>query len=292
MKIGEKIRKRRKEIKMTQFDLSDGICTQAMISRIEKKKVRPSRELMEKLAERLEVSLHYFYGEDSIESRYSKTTQLTKLIRQHLERREYDSVSYLIETNEELIDQSVGEDQLFFEWVKGLLYDYRDGDNAKALKYLVELEKRTKNGELRIEIIDSIGNQYLRMEEYDKAEQYYQKGFDIFSEWMNHEKKAKLTLNYSVCLARQEKHSECLSKVFQGLNLVVEHNTLFLLGDFLYYKGYCLENLDQKEDALTAYRQAWTIFDIQQNERYAVLMNVTIDRLEKEIKNKTESVRK
>ncbi|MDZ7836233.1 MAG: helix-turn-helix transcriptional regulator [Alkalibacterium sp.] len=65
--MGEKIRKRRKEIKMTQFDLSDGICTQAMISRIEKEKVRPSRELMEKLAERLEVSLHYFYGEDSIE---------------------------------------------------------------------------------------------------------------------------------------------------------------------------------------------------------------------------------
>ncbi|MGO1453871.1 MAG: helix-turn-helix domain-containing protein, partial [Alkalibacterium gilvum] len=72
MKIGEKIRKRRKELKMTQADLSEGICTQAMVSRIEKKKVKPSRELMEKLAERLAVSLHYFYGEDSVESRYSK----------------------------------------------------------------------------------------------------------------------------------------------------------------------------------------------------------------------------
>ena len=90
MKIGEKIRKRRKELKMTQADLSEGICTQAMVSRIEKKKVKPSRELMEKLAERLAVSLHYFYGEDSVESRYSKMNQLRKLIRQHLERREYE----------------------------------------------------------------------------------------------------------------------------------------------------------------------------------------------------------
>lgn len=283
MKIGEKLKQRRKEIKMTQADLSEGICTQAMISRIEKKKVRPSRELMEKLAERLEVSLHYFYGEDSVESRYSKTAQLCKLIRQHLERREYDSVSYLISSNEELIAQAVGEDKTFFEWVNGLLYAYRDGDNDKALAYLIELEKNTKNSELRIEIIDSIGNQYLRKEDYDLAEQYYQRGFDMFSEWMNHEKKAKLLLNYSVCLAHQKKYSDCLSKVFQGLDLVVSENTLFLLGDFLYYKGYCLEYLDQKEDALAAYKKAWTIFDIQQNEKYSVAMQLTIDRLEKEL---------
>ncbi|WP_423190313.1 helix-turn-helix domain-containing protein [Alkalibacterium sp. f15] len=268
---------------MTQSDLAEGICTQAMISRIEKRKVRPSRELMEKLAERLEVSLHYFYGEDSIESRYSKTTQLSKLVRQHLERREYDSVSYLIDSNEELIQQAIGEDRLFFEWVKGLLFDYRDGDNDKALNYLIRLEKEMKNGELRVEIIDSIGNQYLKKEEYDLAEQYYHKGFDMFSEWMNHEKKAKLMLNYSICLARQDKYGECLSIVFQGLDLVVEQKTLFLLGDFLYYKGYCLEKLEQKEDALIAYKQAWTIFDIQQNEKFTVSMQLTIDRLGKEL---------
>ncbi|WP_368645478.1 helix-turn-helix domain-containing protein [Alkalibacterium putridalgicola] len=288
MKIGEKIKKRRKEIKMTQADLSDGICTQAMISRIEKKKVRPSRELMEKLAERLNVSLHYFYGEDSVESRYSKTAQLCKLIRQHLERREYDSVSYLISTNEELIDQTIGEDKLFFEWVTALLYDYRDGDHDKALDHLIALEKTTKNGELRIEIIDSIGNQYLRKEDYDTAEKYYHRGFDMFSEWMSHEKKAKLLLNYSVCLALKKKYSDCLSKVFQGLDLVVSENTLFLLGDFLYYKGYCLENLDQKEDALEAYKKAWMIFDIQQNEKFSVSMQLTIDRLEKELGNVTQ----
>ncbi|MER2064329.1 MAG: hypothetical protein ABS873_06725, partial [Alkalibacterium sp.] len=225
----------------------------------------------------------YFYGEDSVESRYSKTAQLNKLIRQHLERREYDSVSYLISTNEELIEHAVGEDKLFFEWVTGLLYAYRDGDNDKALNYLIALEKKTKNGELRIEIIDSIGNQYLRKEEFDLAEDYYHRGFDMFSEWMSHEKKAKLLLNYSVCLARQGKYSDCLSKVFQGLDLVVAENTLFLLGDFLYYKGYCLEKLDQKVDALEAYKKAWTIFDIQQNEKFSVAMQLTIDRLEKEL---------
>jgi hypothetical protein len=69
---------------------------------------------------------------------------------------------------------------------------------------------------------------------------------------------------------------------------VVSENTLFLLGDFLYYKGYCLENLDQKEDALEAYKKAWMIFDIQQNEKFSVSMQLTIDRLEKELGNVTQ----
>ncbi|MDN6729827.1 MAG: helix-turn-helix transcriptional regulator [Alkalibacterium sp.] len=283
MKIGEKIRKRRKELKMTQADLSEGICTQAMVSRIEKKKVKPSRELMEKLAERLAVSLHYFYGEDSVESRYSKTSQLSRLIRQHLERREYESVSYLISSNEELISQAIGQDRMFFEWINGLLYAYRDGESDKALRHLLRLEEMTKNGELRIEIIDSIGNQYLRQDNYELAEKYYQKGFSIFSEWMNYEKKAKLLLNYSVCLAKQNKYNECINKVFQGLSLVISENTLFLLGDFLYYKGYCLEKLGQKKDGLRSYKKARTIFDIQKNENYAVSIQLIIDRLEKEL---------
>ncbi|GAB2501105.1 helix-turn-helix domain-containing protein [Alkalibacterium psychrotolerans] len=266
---------------MTQAELADGICTQAMISRIEKKKVRPSRDLMEKVAERLEVSIHYFYGEDSIESRYSKTAQLCKIIRQHLIRREYESVSYLIETNEELIEKSVGEDRDFFKWIHGLLYAYRDGDNDKALDYLIKMEANVKNGELRVEVIDSIGNQYLRKKEYEKAEAYYQKGFDSFAEWMNHEKKAKLLLNYSICLFREDKYGECLDKVMQGLELLIEKDTLFLLGDFFYYKARCLEMLKQYEDAKEAYKKAQTIFEIQQNEKYLLITKMSLEEMEK-----------
>lgn len=184
MRLGEKIKRRRKEISMTQIDLAEGICTQAMVSRLEKQKVRPSRDLMEKLADRMDTPMSYFYGEDSLETRHSQVSQLCKMIRQHLDRREYDSVAYLVETNHELVARSVGEDKLFFEWIKGLLYTHRDGDYDKALKHLIAIEEGTKKGELRVEIIDSIGNQYQRKQEYNKAEEYYQKGFESFSEWM------------------------------------------------------------------------------------------------------------
>lgn len=286
MRLGEKIKRRRKEIGMTQIDLADGICTQAMVSRLEKQKVRPSRDLMEKLADRMETPMSYFYGEDSMETRHSQVSQLSKMIRQHLDRREYDSVAYLVETNQELVARSIGEDRLFFEWIKGLLYSHRDGDHDKALKHLSDIEEGTKKGELRVEIIDSIGNQYQRIKDFEKAEEYYEKGFESFSEWMGHEKKAKLLLNYSICLFREEKYRESLEKVLQGLELLVENNTLFLLGDFFYHKGRCLEQLDQDRQASEAYKKAAFIFEIQQNERFLTMANLALDQLEEaEVQN-------
>ncbi|MFC6463530.1 helix-turn-helix domain-containing protein [Marinilactibacillus sp. GCM10026970] len=279
MRLGEKIKRRRKEIGMTQIDLAEGICTQAMVSRLEKQKVRPSRDLMEKLADRMDTPMSFFYGEDSLETRHSQVSQLCKMVRQHLDRREYDSVAYLVETNHELIARSVGDDKLFFEWIKGLLYTHRDGDYKKALNHLISIEEGTKKGELRVEIIDSIGNQYQRIDEYKKAEEYYQKGFESFSEWMGHEKKAKLLLNYSLCLSKQEKNRESLEKVLQGLELLIQNNTLFLLGDFFYQKGYCLEHLDQVRQAVESYKKAAFIFDIQQNERFVTMANLAIDEL-------------
>lgn len=281
MRIGEKIKKRRKEIHMTQAELASGICTQAMISRIEKKKVKPSKELMEKVAERLDVSMHYFYGGELEGSPYSRHATLTKLIRQQLKRKEYESVHYLLDTNEAVIAQSSGGDKTFFEWVKSLLYAYQDGDLDKALEHLVEMEKNVKDGDLRLEIIDSIGQIYLKKKEYQKAEVYYREGIVSFAEWMDCQKKAALLLNYVKALIEQKKYEECLDIVFKGLDLLIQKQTLAYLGDFFYYKGYCLEKLNQLTEALDAYEKAYTIFDIQQNEKFTLIIKMAQESIGK-----------
>lgn len=283
MRLGEKIKKRRKEIKMTQAQLAEGICTQAMISRIEKKKVRPSRDLIEKVAERLEVSVHYFYGEDSVENRYTKLDQLNKMIRKHMERKEYDSVSYLIKGNETVISQSAGEHSQFFKWIDAMLLYYQDGDEEGSLLKLVEIEKGVKNGELRLEIIDSIGQIYMRKKEYQKAETYYKEGILSFTDWMDVKTKALILLHYVMCLFSQLKYEKSLEIVFQGLDLLVNHGTLYLLGDFFYYKGHCLEHLYQTEEAMEAYKKAYTLFDIQQNEKFTLILKIAQANLKKQI---------
>lgn len=283
MRLGEKVKRRRKEIGLTQIDLAEGICTQAMVSRLEKLKVRPSRELMEKIAERLEVPMTYFYGEDSRETVNTKTRQLVEMIRKHLERREYESIKYLIDSNQSLISKTTGEDRLFFGWIQGLIYAQFDGELDKAIDHLSNVAEGAKKGELRIEIIDSIGNMYAQKEEFSKAEEYYQKGFRSFNEWMNHETKAKLLLNYAICFEHQKEFRLSLEKTLQGIDLLVENNTLYLLGDFFYQKGYCLFELEQYESAIKTYQKALFIFEIQQNERFQTMAKLAISEVEEKV---------
>lgn len=283
MRLGDKMKKRRKEIGLTQIDLAEGICTQAMVSRLEQRKVRPSRDLMEKLAERLEVPMSYFYGEDSLESANTKSLQLNKMIRKHLERREYDSIAYLVEMNESLIAHSTGENKLFFGWIEGLLYAYRDEDLDKALEHLRFIEEGTKKGELRVEIISSIGNLYQEKDDFFQAEFFYKKGFESFNEWMNHQTKVKLLLNYALCFSKQKKYRLSLDKTLQGLELLVANNTLYLLGDFFYHKGYCLEHLHQLEAAIKSYQNAHFVFEIQQNDRFSTMANLAIGEIKEKM---------
>lgn len=53
---GELIRKRRKELKMSQNELAEGITSQGMISQIETRSSTPSGETLEKIVTRLNLS--------------------------------------------------------------------------------------------------------------------------------------------------------------------------------------------------------------------------------------------
>nr|MCR5753768.1 helix-turn-helix domain-containing protein [Acetatifactor sp.] len=60
--IGELIRKKRKELKLSQADLSFGICDISTLSRIENKHQTPTRNVLNALLERLGVSDERFYA--------------------------------------------------------------------------------------------------------------------------------------------------------------------------------------------------------------------------------------
>lgn len=55
--IGQKVKKYRSEQKMSQGQLATGICTVSAISQIESDRIRPTTELVEKLAKRLEIPI-------------------------------------------------------------------------------------------------------------------------------------------------------------------------------------------------------------------------------------------
>ena len=68
----------KKELRLSQQTLAEGICEQSQISKIERGHFIPSADLLFKLSQRLEVPLDYFFNEQiEIKSNLSNFKQLS-----------------------------------------------------------------------------------------------------------------------------------------------------------------------------------------------------------------------
>jgi transcriptional regulator with XRE-family HTH domain len=58
--IGNKIKELRQVVDITQGELADGICTQALISRMEKGDIYPNATTLYQISKKLGVDVNYF----------------------------------------------------------------------------------------------------------------------------------------------------------------------------------------------------------------------------------------
>ncbi|MDO1604824.1 helix-turn-helix transcriptional regulator [Lactobacillus sp. YT155] len=78
MFLGEKIRKKRLNLNITQSELADGICTQFTISNLERKNLPPSTEILTQLCLKLNMDLNELFTEfDSIPNPIKITDDVT-----------------------------------------------------------------------------------------------------------------------------------------------------------------------------------------------------------------------
>jgi len=78
--LGERVRKARKELGLTQHDLAKGIVTSSMICQIENGKAFPSYHVLESLAERLAKPIEYFVSDTDANLRQRSAYTLAKAL--------------------------------------------------------------------------------------------------------------------------------------------------------------------------------------------------------------------
>ena len=77
--LGNKIKKMRKELYMTQEELAKGIITRNMLSQIENNIALPSLETLKLIAERLNFPIGYFLSDTDDETYYKKIIYIDKI---------------------------------------------------------------------------------------------------------------------------------------------------------------------------------------------------------------------
>ncbi|MCC5895482.1 MAG: helix-turn-helix transcriptional regulator [Alkalibacterium sp.] len=278
MAVGELIKNRRKDLNMTQGELAEGICTQAMVSKIERGDLEPNGNLIEKLSKKLRVTVSYFYGEESIYSQDNFLITLKNLIYEELNQSHMDRVDMLMETNKDLIKLATAlEDIYFFEWVSGSLYFFKDRNSKRAIETLerIPLDNIIQT-DLAIDIINTLGSIYSHMSEPEKALVYFEKANLMQNKQTSIQTSAKLIYNFAFCLMENKLYKRALAVTLQGIDIIVEKHSLLSLGRLYWLKGRLFYTFDQYEEAIDAYKAAVMIFKIEKNEHLRALVLIDL----------------
>ncbi len=284
MELGDLIKKRRRELGMTQSELAQNICTQALISRIEHNDIIPKNEILDKIEQRLQLKDDELSIVVSFKSNQHKIDELITEIREYLAKREYKTIELLLAYNETLVENSKDINDLsFFKWMEAALVYQLEEDWRKALDILIDLPIHDLENELSIEILNAIGLIYYEEKDYDSALTYFVKGMKKLNSSVDYKVQTKLQFNYVLTLEEFKQYREALSVVLSAIDLLLENDSLYLLGDFYYTKGYIFEQLNNSQEALENFKLAQAIFKIQNNNRFYDLSQIAISEIHNNI---------
>lgn len=283
MVLGDIIKRRRLELGMTQKELADDICTQALISRIEHNDIVPNKDILEKIENRLNLNVNELNIVISMNTKQHKVNELISEIRVYLDRRDYHSIKLLIKYNTTLIENCKEIDDIaFFEWMKATCIHQLEGNTDEAIRIINSISLDELDNELSIEIINAVGLIYYEEQVFDVALDYFKDAMKRIRPTIDFKIQVKLIFNYALTLEENNQNQETLSTLLSGLDLLLEKDSLFLMGDFYYMKGFIFNKMNNLDEAKNNFELAQSIFKIQNNTRFYNLTQMALS----EIKNK------
>jgi len=272
MDFGSLIKSKRKELGLTQKELSEGICTQALISRIEKGDIVPQNSILQQLGSRLQLNDKEL-STLAYKTRYdNEIDELKRNIRRALTRRDYDYIEKILEQNKILINNTNNEnDQAFFTWMNASLQDKLYNQKDKALKILTEIPLLNLEDELAIEILNAIGVIYYQGNEFKQALNVFQHAVSMIEDNIDYMVQTKLLFNYALTLEEYDEDKKALDYIIQAIERLIIEDSMYLLGDLYHTKGFVLRKLGHLEEAKKSNQLALSIFEIQNNNKFKVM---------------------
>ncbi|MCA1066621.1 helix-turn-helix domain-containing protein (plasmid) [Rossellomorea sp. AcN35-11] len=256
--VGEKIKKLRKLMKVSQKELAQGICTQSEISRIENNRFKPSYFVLMKISERLGVDSDYFMEEDVCDR-----SDYIKEVKEQLSRsrrdRNYKAIYELVETELENPLFKEGDNRNHLVWNKGLalyhLLDQKEEAIEVLLSCLSDSSLTNLFKELDVNVLNSIGIIFRNEKQPQKALFYMLRAYEI-TEKVGEVVDNKLILKVYYNLSKiytdiGENIEESIRLCNKGIKKCTESESFFLLAEFNYQIGrnYLL-HLPDKEEGL------------------------------------------
>ncbi|HFI0647889.1 TPA: helix-turn-helix transcriptional regulator [Streptococcus suis] len=285
-KIASLIKRTRLEKGFSQKELSEGICAQAVISKIEKAEVSPSVELFFKLVKKLDIDssviLELFQLKKSTEEPI-----LTDELKSILYRREYDTLEYFLQ----FISKDVSPIQSpYIQYLNGVLLFGKYKKSNEALEILEGLlPTLVENANLFLRVGIAIAGIYSELEEHVASMNQYESLIHHYHESNDWELKVLFQYGYSRILYLCNNFEKALVYNAESLELLKNRNTLFMLGNTLLMRANILAKRSIISEAIDMVKKSIVVYDLEGDELLKNLaQSFFIDLLEQESKDEKE----
>ena len=271
--IGYRIKELRQFHDLSQAGLSEGICTQAYISKIENGTISVAADILYKISERFGIDINYFFNATS-NLRFDYITEVENQARKLVEYKDYSSLKRLVnyEKRGPLFLKNIRYRQ-FLLWHEAICFRYIEKDLEKSLHLIDEALSLSNTSEKtyserEIEILLNKANVYI-----DKNE--YKKGLSIYYQSIEHLKKIpdhsllieiRLLYNTSRTLLLTQDFEQCILFSKKIVSICQQEQILYGLGQAYYILGKCYLEKGNIQLSKDYFQQAKHVFNFLKHE--------------------------
>ena len=261
--ISNLIKTYRKKRGLTQSELARGICTQAIISKIENSDTTPSMEIFFLLCERLEIPTNeilkvlefdltidkkeYFFSEEFQEVYYKK---------------DYHTINNIIE-NLIIYDELNSEEKIYYRWLQIILDFYLYNYKSKAVKELeIMINEGIENLKLYDRIIQSLAIMYYDINDLENSLKLLLQIEDNIL--TSNSIKFRITGLYYLSrnYRNKKEYFKSLDYNSKALDYLISQESMFYLGELLLEQAELMFLEGLEHEALQSCNRAISIFEI------------------------------
>lgn len=254
--FGETIKRLRKERKMTQKMLAQGICAQSVLSRIENGVEVPNVIVLQSICQRLNVTLDQVLHSESNEIQRIKF--LFSQVHYHLIHQEYQKMEELLKSSHLIDHLYLDTDfQLYYYYLGSCEYFlYQSYDASiqslkKGLSYTYNKGKKNISP-IEIQLLSCLGRVFGDTGNIEKAEFYLKTSYELIELLpgeLTHFELIKAFYNYGSFLFQMKQYDQALEVSEQGILWAQQRRSYYYLEELFSLSGLICQKMHLVEES-------------------------------------------
>lgn len=271
--IGLKIMYYRNKNGYSRQYLSENICDESTLYRIEKGLQLPRIDILQKFCDRLSIPVNYILS-DTEENFTTYKSKIKQLCRESLYQQDFVTMQFhMEEAIEYMKNHSSIEDrafQRFISWLNGVLIHKRDHHPKKAEKTFRKLLSNKKViNEMDINIANSLALVLLELDNYDDALLFLQSALKALEDSSYIEDKSlypRVAYNLAYIYFNRTKYEESMNICYRLQYYLQTNHLFYTAGETKHLLGILYKKMGDLKSAQNYFEQAVNIFSFEEKD--------------------------